>query len=146
MIKDATQRGKAHPAREQIMRTWAHTLFMLAGLFGASGVALGAFGAHALKAVLDPRGVAIWQTATLYHLVHSLALLALGAVCCADPAFAGATRVGAVVGFALGIVLFSGSLYALALGAPRMLGAVTPLGGVALIVGWLSMAMHAWRR
>lgn len=128
------------------MRTWAHTTLFLAGLFGASGVGLGAFGAHALKDVLDARGTAVWQTATLYHLVHAVALLALGAVLAAEPSWAGWTRAGAVVGIAAGILLFSGSLYALALGAPRMLGAITPLGGVAFMVGWLCVAVHACLR
>jgi uncharacterized membrane protein YgdD (TMEM256/DUF423 family) len=113
----------------------------LAGLTaaaGASAVLLGAFGAHALRGVLDGEGRELWHTASQYHFWHALAL---AIACLLPPGRAGRT---AVVAFALGIVLFSGSLYALALGAPRWCGAITPLGGVAFIVGWiaLGLALH----
>jgi uncharacterized membrane protein YgdD (TMEM256/DUF423 family) len=115
---------------------------LAAALAGGSAVALGAFGAHALRNLLDESSLAVWRTAVDYQFWHALALLALGVF-----ARAHATRslCVATIAFALGIVLFCGSLYALALGAPRMVGAVTPLGGVALIVGWVALGVQAWR-
>ena len=111
----------------------------LTALLGATGVALGAFGAHGLKDRLGPAGLATWQTAVEYHLIHAVALLALvlwnGAT--------GRPIQPAAASFAVGIVLFSGSLYALALGGPRWLGPVTPLGGLAFLVGWLARAWLA---
>lgn len=114
-----------------------------AALLGAVAVVLGAFGAHALRATLDDRAIAIWQTGVDYQFRHVLALLALGLL-----ARTQATRamVLASCAWILGIVLFSGSLYALALGAPRAIGAVTPLGGLCFIIGWLALAWAVWRR
>jgi uncharacterized membrane protein YgdD (TMEM256/DUF423 family) len=116
-------------------------LTIVAGVLGFLGVALGAFGAHGLKDVLAGRGsTATWQTAVLYHLVHSVALLAWtaywrGGASAPSPAlWAGWCWTG-------GVVLFSGSLYWLALGGPKLLGPVTPLGGLAFLAGW---ALVAW--
>ena len=106
---------------------------LLVGLAGASAVLLGAFGAHALRGVLDPRGVELWHTAVNYHVWHALALALAAAL---GRGRSGGVAVGA---FAVGIVLFSGSLYALALGAPRWTGIITPFGGLAFIVGWLAL-------
>jgi uncharacterized membrane protein YgdD (TMEM256/DUF423 family) len=108
---------------------------VLLGLAGASAVILGAFGAHALRGVLDARGSELWHTAVSYHFWHALALGL--AVACG----AGRARCVAAGAFALGIVLFSGSLYALALGAPNAAGLITPFGGVAFIVGWVALAL-----
>ncbi|RAO77576.1 DUF423 domain-containing protein [Dyella jiangningensis] len=108
---------------------------VLIGLVGASAVMFGAFGAHALRDVLDARGSELWHTAVSYHFWHALALV-LAAF--ASP---GRARRMALVAFPFGIVLFSGSLYALALGAPRWSGAITPLGGVAFIAGWLALGV-----
>jgi uncharacterized membrane protein YgdD (TMEM256/DUF423 family) len=105
-----------------------------AAIYGALGVALGAFGAHALRGALDDTTMRLWHTAVEYQLWHALALLA---VALALPASRW-QRIAAFA-FAIGIVLFSGSLYALALGAPRLVGAITPFGGLALITGWLAM-------
>lgn len=108
---------------------------LVAALAGASGVALGAFGAHALRSRLDPAALSIWQTAVLYHLVHALALVALGL-------FARATgrAVSLPVGlFAAGILLFSGSLYLLAVTGWRWLGPLTPVGGIAFLAGWIAL-------
>jgi uncharacterized membrane protein YgdD (TMEM256/DUF423 family) len=105
----------------------------LVGLAGASAVLLGAFGAHGLRNILDDVHLELWHTAVQYHFWHALAL-ALVVACGKGKA----SRVG-IGAFALGIVLFSGSLYGLALGAPRWLGIVTPFGGVAFIVGWLAL-------
>lgn len=102
---------------------------------GLSGVALGAFGAHALKSKLGAANLAVWNTAVTYHLLHAVALLAL-------TLYGRAT--GRVPGtplalFTAGIALFSGSLYLLALTGWGWLGPVTPIGGLAFLVGWLSL-------
>jgi len=110
-----------------------------AAFAGATGIALGAFGAHALRARLEPAQLAAWNTAVLYHLIHALALLALAL-------FARATGRSVMLPaslFTAGIVLFSGSLYLLALTGWRFLGPVTPLGGVAFIAGWLALILLA---
>ena len=108
-----------------------------AAILGATGVALGAFGAHALKANLAASGMHdVWETAVHYQLVHAVALLAFAAWMRAGPSPASPRAAWAVRLWAVGTVLFSGSLYALALGGPRFLGPVTPLGGAALIAGW----------
>ena len=112
----------------------------VAGIFGFTGVALGAFGAHALAQSLALRGMTdVWKTAVLYHLVHAVVLLAL--------ALAREEGIPCRVrgGFALGIVLFSGSLYALGLGAPRWVGAVTPFGGLLFLYGWGALAWAGWK-
>lgn len=96
---------------------------------------LGAFGAHALKDVLDATQRELWHTSVQYHFWHALALAA-GALTRGSKA-----RRVIMWAFALGIVLFSGSLYALAWGAPRWVGIVTPFGGVAFIVGWVALGM-----
>ncbi len=110
-------------------------------LAGASAVAFGAFGAHALRETLDARGLELWKTAVDYHFWHALAF-GLAALVPRD----GRARRIALAAFAIGIVLFSGSLYALALGAPRWTGIVTPFGGVAFIVGWLALGLAMLRR
>lgn len=118
---------------------------LLAGIFGLTGVGLGAFGAHALKPMLTERGmVEAWHTAVQYHLIHAVALLAVagwrGQAGQPLPFLKSITLL-----WALGIVFFSGSLYGLALGGPRLLGPVTPLGGVAFLLGWLMVALGALR-
>jgi uncharacterized membrane protein YgdD (TMEM256/DUF423 family) len=111
-------------------------------LFGLTGVAAGAFGAHALKDHLDAQALAIFDTGARYQLIHALALLAAAG---ADQRWPGrAARLSAVL-LGSGIVLFSGSLYALALSGVRGLGAITPVGGVLLMLGWLSLALAALR-
>jgi uncharacterized membrane protein YgdD (TMEM256/DUF423 family) len=106
----------------------------IAAISGALAVSCGAFGAHGLKDRLAPDLLSVWNTAVLYHLVHSLALLAL--------ALAAPRRIALPATlFTVGIVVFSGTLYLLALSSARWLGAVTPLGGLALIAGWLSLAL-----
>ena len=109
---------------------------------GTVAVALGAFGAHALRSVLDAAALSTWHTAVEYQFWHALALLATGAL--ARHRDDRPLRVAAFA-FAAGTVVFCASLYALALGAPRWIGAITPIGGVAFIVGWLALAMHARR-
>ena len=118
----------------------ARGILVAAALLGAAGVALGAFGAHGLRARLDARALEIWETAVRYHLVHAVALLVLAL----SPVAASLRGAGWL--FVAGIALFSGSLYALALGGPRLLGPLTPLGGVAFIAGWLWIARVAFTR
>jgi len=104
----------------------------IAAALGFLGVALGAFGAHALKARLSPDLLAVWQTGVLYHLIHALALLALALY--ARPA--SSPIAAPALGFTLGVALFSGSLYAMALTGIRPLGAITPFGGLCFLFGW----------
>lgn len=113
-----------------------HLLFA-AGLFGATGVAAGAFGAHALREFLLERGMSTaWETAARYQLLHAVALFA-AAIWVRSAAGAARRRAGwAAICWCAGIVLFSGSLYGLAVGGPRWLGPVTPFGGLAFLAGW----------
>ena len=115
-----------------------------AALLMVAAVALGAFGAHALKARLTPDALALWQTAVNYHAWHALGLLAT-ATLMLQLGERRALRSAAAL-FVAGIVLFSGSLYALSLGAPRALGAVAPFGGAAFIAGWIALALGASTR
>ena len=109
--------------------------------FGFLAVAAGAFGAHALRERLAPDLLAVFETGARYQMYHSLALLA--AAWAAERW--GGTAVAAGWLFTAGIVVFSGSLYLLALSGVRWLGAVTPLGGVALLAGWVALGWAAWR-
>jgi uncharacterized membrane protein YgdD (TMEM256/DUF423 family) len=116
--------------------------FMFAGaLLGGVGVAVGAFGAHGLRGRLSPEMLAVFETGVRYHMYHALALLATSAFL---PRIDGRAVVIAGWSFITGIVLFSGSLYALALSGISTLGAITPLGGLAFIVGWISLAVAAF--
>lgn len=116
----------------------------LAALLGGLAVAAGAFAAHGLKSTLPVEALAWWKTGADYHLVHALAMLvtALHAARFASPGRA--LRV-AIAAFLLGIVLFSGSLYLMALTDVRALGAVTPFGGTAFLVGWGALAWALFR-
>lgn len=107
---------------------------MIACIIGALAVALGAFGAHALADQLDARGARLWRTANLYHFWHALLLLiyALAGAWTGDRCW-----FRAAIALITGITLFSGSLYVLALGGPGWIGWLTPVGGLALISGWL---------
>lgn len=115
--------------------------FAAGALSAAIGVGLGAFGAHGLRSRVGPDMVAIWETGVRYHLVHALGLFAVAWAVERWP-------LGGIAGwlFVAGTVVFSGSLYTLVLSGQRWLGAVTPLGGVAFIVGWLLLAWAAVRR
>jgi uncharacterized membrane protein YgdD (TMEM256/DUF423 family) len=115
-----------------------------AGVLGATGVILGAFGAHALRPSLDASGMReVWDTASRYQLLHAAALAGFAGWLRASPAAASKPAVWTVRLWVAGVVLFSGSLYGLALGGPRWLGPVTPLGGLALIAGWVLAAVSA---
>ena len=115
---------------------------LLAAFFGFTGVGLGAFAAHALKNRLSSEYLAVFQTGVHYQMLHALALLALALLVRQLPG-----RLLLVAGylFALGIVLFSGSLYALTLSGISALGMITPVGGLAFLAGWLCLGLSAWR-
>jgi uncharacterized membrane protein YgdD (TMEM256/DUF423 family) len=113
-----------------------------AGVLLALATACGAFGAHALRAQLAPERLQLWDTAVRYQFLHALGLMGVGLTLRTSDV--GALRLAALLLIA-GVVLFSGSLYALALGAPRVLGVLTPLGGLAWIAAWLLFAWAAWR-
>lgn len=123
------------------------TTLLAAGLLGATGVAAGAFGAHALRDFLLERGMtSAWETAARYQLVHAIALLAVAAWTRSAPGAAPRRLAWAATCWTVGIVLFSGSLYVLAAGGPRWLGPVTPLGGLALMAGWICVVASAWAK
>ena len=113
-------------------------LVTVGAILGGLAVALGAFGAHALQSRIGAEALGWWHTAVEYQMWHALAVLAVG--------LSGLrwARLPAWL-FAGGSVVFCGTLYAIALGAPRWLGAITPLGGLAMIVGWVVLAIRATR-
>jgi uncharacterized membrane protein YgdD (TMEM256/DUF423 family) len=121
----------------------AKLFLALGAVLAACGVALGAFGAHALKARLASEALALWGTATQYLFWHALGVLAVGLASLQLPESLWLRAAGALL--AVGIALFSGSLYLLALGAPRALGAVTPFGGLAFLLGWAALVVTALR-
>lgn len=121
----------------------ARLAMMLAAGFLFVAVGLGAFGAHALKARLAPDLMAVYQTAVQYHFWHALGLLVVAVLLLLRPE-SGALAAAAWL-LVAGLLLFSGSLYALALTGVRGLGAVTPIGGVALLAAWAALACAAWR-
>lgn len=130
------------PARyTQGMSTVARRMIALAAVLGFTAVALGAFGAHGLRSMLEgaddgAQRLDWWRTGAQYHLAHALAVgLAAPLERWLAPGL-----------FAGGVVLFSGSLYAMALGGPRVLGAVTPFGGVLFLSGWVVLGVTALRR
>jgi uncharacterized membrane protein YgdD (TMEM256/DUF423 family) len=118
------------------------TFATLACLLAFLAVAAGAFGAHALRARVAPDLLAVWETAARYQMYHALALFAVAWALARWP---GTPAVVAGWLFIVGIVLFSGSLYLLSITGVRWLGAITPLGGVAFLAGWLLLAAHLWR-
>jgi uncharacterized membrane protein YgdD (TMEM256/DUF423 family) len=115
---------------------------MIGALSGAIGVGAGAFGAHALRARLEPRMLEVFETGARYQMYHAIALLAVGWAASRWP---GSLTTASGWLFLAGTVLFSGSLYAMALTDVRALGAITPLGGVCFIAGWLCLAVAAMR-
>ena len=121
-----------------MVRLW----LLLSAFAGFTGVALGAFAAHGLKARLSSEHLAVFQTGTHYQLIHALALFGVGLLALHAPSRLVDMAGGA---FALGILLFSGSLYLLTLSGVGKLGIVTPFGGVAFLVGWLCLGLAAWK-
>jgi uncharacterized membrane protein YgdD (TMEM256/DUF423 family) len=116
------------------MTTSAKLFLVLGGLAALAAVALGAFGAHALKDRLPPEMLAVWRTGAEYHFFHALGLIAVGLVAAQWPGSALLKWSGWLM--LAGIALFSGSLYLLAATGTRWLGAVTPVGGTAFIAAW----------
>ena len=120
---------------------------MAAGILGATGIALGAFGAHALAALLIERGTQhAWETAARYHLLHAVAVFGAAMWERASPVGTARWARWSTRCWLLGTILFSGSLYWLAVGGPRWLGPITPFGGVALLAGWLCLVGGAFAR
>ena len=121
-----------------------------AGVLLALATVCGAFGAHALKGLLPAERLQVWDTAVRYHFFQALGLIGVGLTLRALESGAHVLRAPVALRAAAalivsGIILFSGSLYALALGAPRALGVLTPLGGLAWIAAWLLFAWGVWR-
>lgn len=116
------------------------TFLLIGALAAFGGVAFGAFGAHGLRGRLSPEMMVVFETGVRYHMYHALAILAVGLII---------ARTGGWLfqlagwAFTIGIVLFSGSLYALALTGVTALGAITPLGGLAFLVGWACLIVAA---
>jgi uncharacterized membrane protein YgdD (TMEM256/DUF423 family) len=115
---------------------------ILGSLSAFIGVAMGAFGAHGLAEHLEPRMLAVFNTGAQYQMYHALALVGLGIWAAKNPATSTSLPGWA---FVVGTVLFSGSLYALAISGIKILGAITPLGGVSFLIGWLALAWAAWK-
>jgi uncharacterized membrane protein YgdD (TMEM256/DUF423 family) len=120
------------------------TFLLLAAILGFLGVAIGAFGAHGLRSRLTPEMLAVFETGVRYQMYHVFALLIVSAAI----GHLGNARLLMMAGwfFFAGILIFSGSLYALALTGRGVLGAITPLGGLALLVGWACLALFAAAR
>jgi uncharacterized membrane protein YgdD (TMEM256/DUF423 family) len=115
---------------------------MIGCISGFFAVALGAFGAHGLRDSLSERAMAIYQTAVHYHMIHALALIGLG-LWAAQNSMMDTKLAGWA--FTVGIIIFSGSLYALAVTDLKFLGAITPIGGVCFLTGWIAFAFLAWK-
>jgi uncharacterized membrane protein YgdD (TMEM256/DUF423 family) len=118
-------------------------LLVCAAASGFCAVAAGAFGAHALRGRLDAPMLAAYQTGVLYHLIHTVALLAVGVLASIRPH---PTLHGVGYGFLAGIGLFSGSLYALSLSGVRLVGAITPVGGLVWLASWAALGLWAVRQ
>lgn len=131
--------SNTHPSTRKYMPRF---FFILGAVAAGLAVALGAFGAHGLERHVTPDRLETFKTGVLYHLLHALALLAAAWAATQWPG--GAVQWAGYL-FAAGIVLFSGSLYLLVLTDTPWLGAVTPFGGVAFIVGWALLAWGVWR-
>jgi uncharacterized membrane protein YgdD (TMEM256/DUF423 family) len=121
----------------------ARLALTLAGIFMFAAVALGAFGAHALRGQLDPQMTVVWQSAVHYQAWHAIALLGIGSLLLHFPNNRGFQLAAWL--FVIGNLLFAGSLYVIAVTGIRGLGAVTPLGGGAFLAGWAVFAWSAWR-
>ena len=115
----------------------------MGALNAAIAIAAGAFAAHGLREKLDARALEVFETGARYHMYHAFALVLVGLIATCT-SVRGSHAAGWL--FQIGIVLFSGSLYALAVTGTRGLGAITPIGGLAFIAGWLWLGWSAWRR
>jgi uncharacterized membrane protein YgdD (TMEM256/DUF423 family) len=121
----------------------ARRTLAIAGLLIALATVLGAFGAHALKAHLSQDKLQVYETAVRYHFIHALGLLAIGVLL---RSLDGELLRWSAALVLVGIVLFSGSLYLLTFGAPRIVGVITPVGGLTLIAGWIAFAVTILRQ
>jgi uncharacterized membrane protein YgdD (TMEM256/DUF423 family) len=121
----------------------ARIFLAIAGVLGGLSVIFGAFASHALKDRLSERALEIWETGTKYQMYHALALV-LVALLFSRLATESFPLIIAGYAFTVGVFLFSGSLYALSLSGIKWLGAITPLGGVAFILGWICLVVAAW--
>jgi uncharacterized membrane protein YgdD (TMEM256/DUF423 family) len=121
----------------------AAVFLLISALSGLTSVALGAFAAHGLRGRLEPTLLAAFQTGVQYQMYHALALLGLAVLLRLMGPSSWLSAAGWL--FIAGVVLFSGSLYALALGAPRWLGPITPLGGLCFLLGWAALAVFAFK-
>ena len=110
----------------------------IAALLMAAGVACGAFGAHALKDLVSPTDLAIWEKAVLYHLIHASAILVVAAL----PGLSYGSRRRISLILTISILIFSGTLYALVLSNQRWLGAITPIGGSGFILAWILLSLE----
>ena len=119
-------------------------LLLSAALCGFLAVALGAFGAHGLKSHLTAEAITIFQTGVQYHMYHSLALMAAGLLLQQHPHSTSFKCSG--LGFLLGLIIFSGSLYLLSVTGIRWLGAITPIGGSLFLLAWLALAIGIYRQ
>lgn len=120
----------------------ARIFLMIAAVSGFFAVVIGAFAAHGLKQILVPEAIDVVKTGVQYQMYHALALLLVALWLSHKPDARGLKVCG--LAFILGSLLFSGSLYALALGAPRWLGPITPLGGLCFLIGWALLLVAAW--
>jgi uncharacterized membrane protein YgdD (TMEM256/DUF423 family) len=123
--------------------TMASLALFMAAILGFFAVALGAFGAHGLKASLSAEMMAVYQTAVQYHFYHCLALLVVGLLMHSGVQHL-SLRIAAVL-FFLGVLVFSGSLYALAITEIKILGAITPIGVLMFLIAWACLAYSAWK-
>lgn len=118
-------------------------LVFIGAISGFLAVALGAFAVHGLRQQLSPEMLSVFKTAVDYQMFHALALVLIGGIYNQST---GKSLILSAWAFILGSLLFCGSLYALALGLPKILGFITPLGGSLFLVGWMALAVHAWPR
>ena len=117
-------------------------MLLIASISGAIAVGLGAFGAHGLKKILSPEMLEVYKTGVLYHFIHTLALVAVALLL--EKADSNILHWGGYLFFA-GILLFSGSLYVLSITGIKVLGAITPFGGLAFMGGWICLAVYAYK-
>ncbi|RYY01395.1 MAG: DUF423 domain-containing protein [Gammaproteobacteria bacterium] len=125
------------------MTNFSRFFLVSAAVSGFLAVSLGAFAAHGLKHQITPEALAIWQTGVQYQMYHALALLVIGLL---YQTHASKALKLSGLAFILGSFLFSGSLYALALGAPSIIGLITPFGGLSFLFGWAALVVYALRR
>ena len=143
MVASASRRWPASFSQKIFNIKWKKLFFGIAALSAGLAVALGAFGAHALEGRIEASLIAVYETAARYHFYHALGLIAVAVAIGRWPGAGLLTAAGWL--FIVGTLLFSGSLYTMTFTGIRQLGAITPLGGVAFIAGWICLAVAAFR-